>query len=454
MISAEELKIVQDQIAQMQEESADLTSQIETERARSAQIHLIKSQIESSREELASMTQQFEKREEKQKRKIHSALQARTPMRAISFPSLNPLNLFKTGEKKDDDIDAVAARLESETAKLAEMDAKIEQLYEKLEKAATQDQEVTVYIDQVKKFIAKYEVIQPQIETCLGYEMMVQDLVARLDHLKGVRSAQKGRRYRLKNWLAQTEMIRDNSERTLEDMGHEYDELEKNLLKHENEYAEAQAKLTEVMSQCSEMMLMVANQIEENEKMKKQGDEDGEREQQECEKARQSIGDIEKATAGIRAEIGGYGLTKKRLLKKKLDLIDQLKKRVKVEKENRSVIDVNSPAVVELTRQVNDQMLEKEAVEMELKKHEERLKWLQAEDQKKDLLIEECTRLVPVRAGEVLTEDRAWQDFVGFVDDTQVQNQCYFDDMQTIGNELEGLEGENQSLRSILSSME
>ena len=125
-------------------------------------------------------------------------------------------------------------------------------------------------------------------------------------------------------------------------------------------------------------------------------------------------------------------MMKKRLLKKKLDLIDQLKKRVKVEKENRSVIDVNSPAVVELTRQVNDQMLEKEAVEMELKKHEERLKWLQAEDQKKDLLIEECTRLVPVRAGEVLTEDRAWQDFVGFVDDTQVQNQCYFDDMQTI----------------------
>ena len=454
MISDKELQIVQAQIAQMQEEIIELTSQIDTERARSEQIPLIKSQIQSSQEEITEMAEKFERMESKEKKKIQKALQGRSPMRAISFPSLNPLNLFKVGDKDDKDIQGIASRLESETAKLTDMDAKIEQLYEKLEKAATQDQEVTGQIDQVTKFIAKYEVIQPQVETCLGYEMMVQDLVSRLDHLKAARSAQKGRRFRLTAWLAQTEMIRDNSQKTLEDLGKEEEEVTKNLLKYENEYAEAQASLTDVMSRYSEMTLQVANQLQENEKMGKNGDEEEQRQIRECEKARKSITDIEAKTAAIRAEISGYGVTKKRLLKKKLELIDQLKKRVRVEKENRSVIDVNSPVVVELMRQVNDHMLEKEGLEMELRKHEERLKWLQAEDQKKDWLMEECLRLVPARKDDQLSEDRCWQEFVDLVSDTEVQNQCYFNDMQTVGNELEGLEGENQSLRAILSSME
>jgi hypothetical protein len=106
-----------------------------------------------------------------------------------------------------------------------------------------------------------------------------------------------------------------------------------------------------------------------------------------------------------------------------------------------------APAIIdELTKTISTEMIDKQAVVEQVKRLQDRLRWLQAETQKKSWIIGELNRMIIPRSSD--------NDFQHLVDDTQVQNECHFENLQIAGFETEGLEKERASLIGILRDSE
>jgi hypothetical protein len=69
-------------------------------------------------------------------------------------------------------------------------------------------------------------------------------------------------------------------------------------------------------------------------------------------------------------------------------------------------------------------------------------------------MIGELRVMIIPKSSETRTINEALMDFEQLVSDTQMQNQCHFDNLQIAGLDVEGLESERIALLAVLRELE
>jgi predicted nucleic acid-binding Zn-ribbon protein len=162
---------------------------------------------------------------------------------------------------------------------------------------------------------------------------------------------------------------------------------------------------------------------------------------------------MEMLISTLNHDVETHHVSRKKLLQKKLELVRELSKRLVAQRENCASMEIGSSRVEELTQAVSTKMLEKQDMLAEIKKREDRLKWLQAETQKKSAIIAELKKMIKPRSSETPTNQQTLDDFDQLLSNLEVQNECHLENLQIAGFEMGGLEEEKASLMSILGDM-
>jgi hypothetical protein len=163
---------------------------------------------------------------------------------------------------------------------------------------------------------------------------------------------------------------------------------------------------------------------------------------------------IEKAAESLRHEIETHDVANKKLVSKKVGIAEQLGRRLCAERETLRASEIDSSKLEDLTQTLTFEMVEKQELSDAVRRTQDRLKWLQAETQRKTLMIGELKIMIIPKSSETRTLSDALMDFEQLLSDTQMQNSCHFDNLQIAGLDLEGLEGERTSLLAVLRSLD
>jgi hypothetical protein len=277
--------------------------------------------------------------------------------------------------------------------------------------AVTED-DLSTTRDELKTFIAKYQLIEPDIRRCCGIPMALYDLVGRLERIHVALAAQRGRRYRLMNWMAQTVAVNEHQGKVLQSMVVEFEEAVQKVAARQVDLADVQSVLGRVIAEKLQAVLLVAAEEDEIDRIACEARANAERRQQEGIETERRMADMEKLIATLRHDVETHHVSKR-----KLDMIQQLTKRLAQERKTRDLIDVGSTRVEELAQEVRAQMLEKQGMLGEVRNREEQLKWLQAETHKKSFIIKELKTMTMSRTSDRLTPEQAVEDFYGLVND-------------------------------------
>jgi hypothetical protein len=433
MISPEDMKRLQEQLIELSDENLDLRSRLEAEQAKAMQTPLIKSRLAAAQKALADETRRFEK--------------AGDAIRAQYNPQGFSHMMKSLGQQVGSKIARPVDRVEELTATLALAESRLADDTELLSTlieteahyiehlsthAVTEDDLLTTR-DELKTFIAKYQMIEPDIRQCCGIPMALHDLAGRLERIQVARAAQRGRRNRLMNWMAQTVAINEHQGKALQSMVVEFEEAGQKVVAREVDLANVQSVLGSVIAEKSQAVLLVAAEEDKIDRIVCEVRANAERRQQERIETERRIADMEKLIATLRHDVETHHVSKRKLLQKKLDMIQQLTKRLAQERKTRDSIDVGSTRVEELAQEVSAQMLEKQGMLGEVRKREEQLKWLQAETQKKSVIIKELKTMTVSRTSDRPTPEQAVEDFDGLVNDVEVQNEGNMESLQKIG---------------------
>ena len=450
MLSNEEFRVMKNQIVELQTENEDLSQKIEVLLDCNRQITLIKQTISDIKEEIDKSKAEYAKTIESLNNQLEDYQDGKVPTSIInSFYN----SIAKLKNQEDLQLNNAKSKLESETSNLVELSQKEAELYEQIDSTASQEQLISNQIQDYNNFFNSFAVLKPQIETCMGCGLLIQDLCTKLTNLKKERSVQSGRRFRLKNWkLRKTQDYQIQSELMLK---HEQDlqRINEKSKGVETELHDVENQLRNEITNLSKEEYEILEAQSANEKYKKETDNITKKAHDNIMTIKnKKIPDIDNRNHNIQSEINNYGIKKKKLLQKKLEMIQQLEKRIDWERQTLQKKDIVSPIVEELTNVEEQNLLEKEQMEKEIKSLEERLQWLQADAEKKTLIIKELEKVVPL--DQPVDEDTCLKMFYKSLDDVQVTNGALLNDLQMVGNELQGIEGENQSLKTILSQID
>lgn len=453
MISQDELVVMQLQLVGLSEENAELASKIEDEQVKRQMTPLIRDELDASRKLLDEENKKSEQREKKLRGKLERARSPKFFMR-LGKGAFDLISSIGSDKGEEGHLEELEEQLVGDGEKLGKLQKREISMSMRMAEAATKEQEVTSKMEAIRDFINEFQVVEPQIRMCTGYPMMVQDLASRLDRAMDVDAGQNGRVYRFRTWGNQIAELIDNYRRTIDDMGAEKVEIIDRIIASRNTTRDMQEKLATVQMELSGMTLAVADQETETENVRKGAVDACKAAKQGCVDAELSISDVDRRSVAIRAEIDGYDVSKQRLLRKKVEKIAQLKRRIKVEREGRVVIDVNSPEVIRLIGGVKTEMEDKEAMEIELRKKEEELHRLRSKSEKKDLVIMELGALIPGSRTVKGTEEEALVRFSDFLNDRQVQNDLTLESMESAGMNIGELEGDKENLAYKIREME
>jgi chromosome segregation ATPase len=283
--------------------------------------------------------------------------------------------------------------------------------------------------------------------------MHVQDLAARLDQLRAVLAAQRGRRHRLLNWKSQTDAVFEHQAKVVREMGDESAELARKVDANAAEFEGVQRILEDVTAEHSRVFLVLRTEESELDRVKEATESDRQKAKENREAAELRISNAEKLISTLNHDVETHHVSRRKLLQKKLDMIRELSKRLAAERQNCTSIEIGSSKVEELTQAVSTEMLEKQDMLAEIKKRKEQLKWLQAETQKKSAIIAELKKMIKPRSSESPTNRQTLDDFDQLVGNLEVQNECHLENLQIAGFEMGGLEEEKASLMSILADL-
>lgn len=450
MLSNEEFNVMKRQLVELQTENDDLSQKIEVLLESNRQINLIKQTISDIKEDVDKSKAEYTKTIESLNNQLEEYQDGKVPSSIINtfYNSFAKLNF-----QEELQLNNAKSKLESETTNLVELSQKEAELYEKIDSTASQEQLILNQIQDYNQFFESFLVLQPQIETCKGCGLFIQDLSTRLTNLKKERSVQSGRRFRLQNWKKRkTQDYQIQSDLMLK---HEQDlqRINEKLSNVEGELHGIEAQLRNEVTNLSKEEYSILEAQSENEKYVKETENIIKKSQNHISNIKnKKIPDIEAHLLSIQNEINNYGIKKKKLLQKKLEMIQQLEKRIDWERQTLQKKDIVSPIVEELTNVEEQNLLEKEQMEKEIKSLEERLQWLQADAEKKTIIIKELEKVVPL--DQPVDEDTCLKMFYKSLDDVQVTNGALLNDLQMVGNELQGIEGENSSLKTILRQLD
>ncbi|OHT04129.1 hypothetical protein TRFO_06437 [Tritrichomonas foetus] len=451
MLSAEEYHVLEEQVEQLNIENDVCQQKITILLENNKEIPLLKKSIKKIKKEIAESEAEYEKTIETLNEQLndHSSI-TRSPSKSLSITtSLNSL----LGFPDDIQYNTAKSKLDTENERFEQLVNEEIQVAESLEKSANKEQILSNKIQDLINFIQKCEVLKPQVETYLGCGLYIQDLVSRLDDVKKQRKIQKGRQYRLNNWIAQTNAVHDSQmqifnglEKDLVNLGNKHKELE-------DDYHQVEILLRNETTKFNQEEFNILEALESKEKYEKETMNLVDQSNKKLEEMRNSIPKIDEQMKQIQNEINSHGVKKKKLLQKKLEMVQQLKKRITMERKAMQKQDISSELVMELTQVEENHLLEKEKIEKEVRLIEDKLKWLQANAEKKKQIIEELDKSV-FPMDEPVSDSQCMKMFAQSLEEVKITNSALLSDMQEIGMELAGIEGENESLRTILSSLE
>jgi hypothetical protein len=307
--------------------------------------------------------------------------------------------------------------------------------------------------DAIKTFIAKFQVIHPQVHSCLGLALQVHDLVGRRDMQMALRAAQKGRRKRLTNWLSQTEEVGFHQREALESVTAEASSLNQTVVMREVELRAVDQLLWDRKNEYSQLILAIEEEKFETEKIREERQREIDQAHAAVQEAKEEVVAIDKAVEFVRHDVETYRNSEKKLIQKKLDMMRELSKRLEQERKVVQAMPVASKVVDDLTEAMSTAMFGKQDLIEELKAKEERLKWLQAETQRKSFVISELRGMTIPKSRENRSDQEMLEDIDELLSDIQAQNEVHFENLQIAGFEAEGLEAERASLRGILKDL-
>jgi chromosome segregation ATPase len=306
----------------------------------------------------------------------------------------------------------------------------------------------------MRRRFSDYEILKPQIETCHGLAMHIEDLTGQLENLTAIRVQQKRRRKRLESSVGETQAIADQQESAHSSLIADIVQFSLDNDRKESENSEVQLRLATLKSEYSQTTLSLADEETEADTIRKNVRRAIEKAAADAQQSEISIRTIAKAIADLRGEIDLFPSTKQRMLQKKMGMIEQLTKRLGAERKARASVAQESSLVDELTATVGEHLLEKGDLEGEIAELSSRLAWLQAEAQKKGWMLEEVHRMIIPNEHVKLTVAQCLKDLEDLVQDTQVQYESCVENLQIADFEITGLEDERATLSGLLAELE
>jgi hypothetical protein len=442
MVSAEDMQTLQGRLIELSDENLDLISKLKIEQEKAAELPIIRSRLSDAQKAAAAAQREFNKKEE-QIRAEFAPQRTKGKSLRVRPPDRNEKQILEAAESKlADGTERFSVLIETEAS-----------FIEQLTAHGIREDELTSARDGLKAFIARCDAIQPRFDTCLGVPMHVQDLAARLDQLAAVLSAQRGRRHRLLNWASQTEAVFEHQTMVFREMGDEIMELAKSADAKAAELEGVQTILNDVAAEHSRVLLLLRAEDREIERFKSETESNHQKAKEDGEAVDLRISNVGKLISTLNHDVETHHVSRKKLLQKKLELVRELSKRLVVQRQNCASMEIGSSKVEELTQAVSTEMLEKQDMLAEIKKREDRLKWLQAETQKKSAIITELKKMIKPRSSETPTNQQTLDDFDQLLSNLKVQNECHLENLQIAGFGMGGLEEEKASLMSILGDM-
>jgi chromosome segregation ATPase len=435
MISEEDMAFTQSRLIELSDENLDLRSALQAAQEDSRQIPVIRARLTSLHKSNASDARAYEKEAE--------SLRSQKAKVTRRSGDRDPLPLQSAEQKLADESDRLTALIETES-----------ELTGAITEAAVEIGQWQAVNNSLRKRIAHCEVLQPQLCACCGLGVHVQDLSACLDQIRGQRALQKGREKRLANWFTQTATVYEHQETVVEGLCQEFGTIAGRLEIRETELLEIEDVCNGVKGELS--ILTEAIQSEERICKELRATMETERETFgiEATKQREKLEMIEREIRNADHGISTHSVSAKKLMNKKVDMAQQLERRLSSERENLRANTVEAGIIEELTETLSIVMIEKQKLIDALKKGNNRLRWLQTESQKKSLMISELQVKIIPKSSETRTMEEALDDFQHLLDDTNIQNTCHFDNLQIAGLDVEGLESERVSLLAMLSQLE
>ena len=108
--------------------------------------------------------------------------------RSFLTPNLLILCLWghqvETNYLEDNQIHTLEAKLHSKTERLELLENEEAEVAMNLANASTLEQQVTFQVEKSEKILSKFNVLVPQIQTCLGHGLYIQDLIFQYEDLK------------------------------------------------------------------------------------------------------------------------------------------------------------------------------------------------------------------------------------------------------------------------------
>jgi hypothetical protein len=445
-ISEEDMAVVQGKLVELSDENFALESALRRAQDESREIPILRSRLASLQKAVTAESRAHEKETD--------ALRAQlNPQTALS-QVLKNLSRGRPAPDRSEELSAAEARLNDETDRLSLTVEIAAELAEQVPVIAAEVLQLDRLSARLKARVAEYELLQPQVFSCFGLVMFVQDQLGKLDQMGRVRIGQRGRRNRLVNWIAQTEEVQEQQKEAALAMDDELGEIAGKVAVTEAELA----RVREICGKRLEEYVCVVREIQGLEKkaeeMRREVREERAHFEEEIRKDEAEIIGIESATEALRGKIGAHDVSKRNLVQERLDMVQHLSKSLADERQKVRAIAISPQVIEELAQNVSTEMLEKQSWSDEVRHCQDRLKWLQAETQKKSTMISELrTMIIPISSDSRTTEATIG-DFETLLADTQVQNECLLENLQIVGFEVAGLEDERASLLGILREMD
>lgn len=450
MLSQDEFNVMKEQLIQLHSENDEMTQKIDILKESNKQITLIQQNLKSTKEEIERLQEDYEKKIESLNAQLEEYADGKIPSK-IMTTLYSTISIFN---QEDHQYASAKTKLDSECDHLVELAKDEATIFESIENLTNIEQSLSHTEQEYNDFFNKFNVLRPQIETCLGVGLYVQDLATRLDNIKKSRSVQAGRRFRLRNWQSKVKADYEAHHQLME--GHEKDhqKIQKKQEELDKILHETEISLRNEATKINQQEIAFMETQNETERYIKETGEIIEKLEKEIETIKtKTFPELENQIKSIQGEINNFDLKKKKLLQKKIEMIQQLEKRIKQERKDQEKKNIKSPLVLQLTEVEETHLLEKEEMERHIKSLEDRKNWLEAEVEKKGQIISEIDN-AQMPMDEPVDEETCLQMFYTFVDEIKITNRALLNDLHMFEDELEGAQGENQSLKAIIAELD
>jgi len=435
MLTKEEYKHLKEKHNRLSEMNVEYDAQIELLKAQNQQIPHLSKQLEEIKKDRERMEEMFSV-------EINEA-----NMQIVNFrksnPSIRGIVSSKIPEPKAQDPNIM--KLEQQLTKTQETLDNLESsemsLCEEIAFYAASEQQITSEIEDMNHLQDRFSHIIPKIESIKGTGFYFQDLIVQIENLKASRSIQQGRRNKLNGWQSQALVINESQKNTLSGITFDHEKVLSLSHQEESKSILLQSQFAGLNNDFSQLLIKVSDLELQLENEQNQTQDDIKSIKLTIESNKILFDENAKQIAGLKNQIDNYQASEKKLLQKRLDMIQQLEKRVEQEKKSKPKEDINNPFIIELTATAEELMNELESEKNELKYQEKLLQKNQDELQKKEYIIEEFKTLHSYR--NPVPEEEAFHEFLNLCKEIEIKHYSFVDDLANISETLQCVEEEN-----------